>query len=63
MTNSELESCNAKDIEGTFEEIVTSRKRKKLGKVEGSVIPKKRATFDSEFYVPYKPTDDNYEKG
>lgn len=63
MMKSNLEGSNTEDIEATFEEVVTPRKRRKLDKSEGTGKLKKRSTFDLDNYVPYKPTDDHYEKG
>lgn len=57
-----LEKSNVEDIEGTFQEVITQRKRRKL-QMSNNEKKKKRTKIDLENYVPYKPTDDHYEKG
>lgn len=56
---STLESSNINDIEETFEEIVTHRKRKKSNLQDRM----KQNKVDSEHYVPYQPKDQHTEKG
>lgn len=61
MTN--LEKSNVEDIEDTFQEVITQRKRRKLKTAGDEQESKKRTKIDLENYVPYKPSDEHYEKG
>lgn len=51
------------DIEDTFQEVITQRKRRKLKTAGDEQESKKRTKIDLENYVPYKPSDEHYEKG
>ena len=62
LKETNLEKSNVEDIEGTFQEVITQRKRRKL-QMSNNEKKKKKAKIDLENYVPYKPTDDHYEKG
>ncbi|KAK7603245.1 hypothetical protein V9T40_003244 [Parthenolecanium corni] len=62
-TVTNLEKSNVEDIEDTFQEVITQRKRRKLKTAGDEQESKKRTKIDLENYVPYKPSDEHYEKG
>lgn len=59
----ELEGSNSNDIEDTFQEVITSKRKRKLNKDANSSGTKKKSIIDLEHYVPYRPSDDTTEKG
>lgn len=61
--SSTLEGSNANDIEDAFQEVITSRRKRKLNKGTKTSETDKKLKIDLEHYIPYKPSDDVTEKG